>query len=378
MRIAKRVEVLPPYLFAELDRKLAAKRAEGVDVISLGVGDPDLPTPENVVEAMREAVLDPRPTAIRATTARSSSAGRSPPGTGVVSASSGPRDRGDGAHRFEGGSGTSRSRSSIRRRGAHPDPGYPVYGVSTRSPAARRSRSRCPRTMVSSGSRRRERDRTDQGDLAELPEQPDGRGRRSRDVRASHRVRARATCSCCTTPPTARSRSTGTWRRRCCRRRTPGRRRVRLGVEVLQHDRMADRLGRRLGRGDPRSAWSRPTSTAASPPRSSEQRSQPWRRRRISWTSSGPRTSAGGIWWSERSTGSAGRSSRRSARATSGSGPRRRRRPRSPTAYWTRRACSSRPAAATGGSARGRVRFSLTVPDDRLAEAMDRIARALA
>ena len=59
MRIAKRVEVLPPYLFAELDRKLAAKRAEGVDVISLGVGDPDLPTPENVVEAMREAVLDP-------------------------------------------------------------------------------------------------------------------------------------------------------------------------------------------------------------------------------------------------------------------------------------------------------------------------------
>ena len=59
MRVAKRVESLPPYLFAELDRKLAAKRAEGVDVISLGVGDPDLPTPEHVVEAMREAVLDP-------------------------------------------------------------------------------------------------------------------------------------------------------------------------------------------------------------------------------------------------------------------------------------------------------------------------------
>ena len=46
MRVAKRVESLPPYLFAELDRKLAAKRAEGVDVISLGVGDPDLPTPD--------------------------------------------------------------------------------------------------------------------------------------------------------------------------------------------------------------------------------------------------------------------------------------------------------------------------------------------
>jgi LL-diaminopimelate aminotransferase len=59
VRVAKRVEALPPYLFAELDRKIAAKRAQGVDVISLGVGDPDLPTPEHVVRAMREAVGDP-------------------------------------------------------------------------------------------------------------------------------------------------------------------------------------------------------------------------------------------------------------------------------------------------------------------------------
>ena len=59
MRIADRIADLPPYLFAELDRKLSAKRAEGVDVISLGVGDPDLPTPEHVVRAMQEAVADP-------------------------------------------------------------------------------------------------------------------------------------------------------------------------------------------------------------------------------------------------------------------------------------------------------------------------------
>jgi len=59
MRVAKRIEALPPYLFAELDRKLAAKRAQGVDVISLGVGDPDLPTPARIVDAMREAVCDP-------------------------------------------------------------------------------------------------------------------------------------------------------------------------------------------------------------------------------------------------------------------------------------------------------------------------------
>lgn len=59
MRVARRIESLPPYLFAALDGRLAAKRAEGVDVISLGVGDPDMPTPEHVVEAMREAVRDP-------------------------------------------------------------------------------------------------------------------------------------------------------------------------------------------------------------------------------------------------------------------------------------------------------------------------------
>ena len=59
MRVARRIESLPPYLFAELDRKLAAKRAGGIDVISLGVGDPDLPTPDHIVEAMRDAIADP-------------------------------------------------------------------------------------------------------------------------------------------------------------------------------------------------------------------------------------------------------------------------------------------------------------------------------
>jgi LL-diaminopimelate aminotransferase len=58
MRVAKRVEHLPPYLFAELDRKIAERRASGVDVISLGIGDPDRPTPEHVVEAARQGVAD--------------------------------------------------------------------------------------------------------------------------------------------------------------------------------------------------------------------------------------------------------------------------------------------------------------------------------
>jgi LL-diaminopimelate aminotransferase len=59
VRIADRVVSLPPYLFAELDRKIEEKRAAGVDVISLGVGDPDHPTPRHVVEALQEAAEDP-------------------------------------------------------------------------------------------------------------------------------------------------------------------------------------------------------------------------------------------------------------------------------------------------------------------------------
>ncbi len=59
MRIADRVAGLPPYLFAELDKKIAAKRAEGADVISLGVGDPDHPTPPHIVDALKEGAEDP-------------------------------------------------------------------------------------------------------------------------------------------------------------------------------------------------------------------------------------------------------------------------------------------------------------------------------
>ena len=59
MKFAKRLDEVPPYLFAELERKIAQKRREGVDVISLGIGDPDLPTPEPVVSALAAAARDP-------------------------------------------------------------------------------------------------------------------------------------------------------------------------------------------------------------------------------------------------------------------------------------------------------------------------------
>ncbi len=59
MRTAQRIANLPPYLFAEIDRKKEAKQAQGIDVISLGIGDPDTPTPDNIVEAMVEATRNP-------------------------------------------------------------------------------------------------------------------------------------------------------------------------------------------------------------------------------------------------------------------------------------------------------------------------------
>src|SRR5436309_1285358 len=56
---AKRLSQIPPYLFAEIDRKVQEKRRAGVDVISLGIGDPDLPTPPRVVSVLQETAADP-------------------------------------------------------------------------------------------------------------------------------------------------------------------------------------------------------------------------------------------------------------------------------------------------------------------------------
>jgi LL-diaminopimelate aminotransferase len=59
MGFAKRIEQLPPYLFAEISRKIAEKRAQGADIITFAVGDPDMPTPPHIIDALVEAARDP-------------------------------------------------------------------------------------------------------------------------------------------------------------------------------------------------------------------------------------------------------------------------------------------------------------------------------
>jgi LL-diaminopimelate aminotransferase len=60
MRTAKRIEKLPPYLFVGILKKIAEKKAQGIDVISLGIGDPDLPTPPHIIDSLCRAAREPQ------------------------------------------------------------------------------------------------------------------------------------------------------------------------------------------------------------------------------------------------------------------------------------------------------------------------------
>jgi LL-diaminopimelate aminotransferase len=58
-QLSERIKALPPYLFKELDRIRDEVKARGTDVIDLGVGDPDRPTPPHIIEALHKAAQDP-------------------------------------------------------------------------------------------------------------------------------------------------------------------------------------------------------------------------------------------------------------------------------------------------------------------------------
>ncbi len=76
---AERINKLPGYLFAEVDRKVREAVSRGVDVIRLGIGDPDQPTPDFLIAKMQEEAAKPRnhsypPDAVLASTAKAISA----------------------------------------------------------------------------------------------------------------------------------------------------------------------------------------------------------------------------------------------------------------------------------------------------------------
>src|SRR3954469_24931995 len=56
MEISNRLKMIPPYVFAAIGKKAAEAVARGVDVINLGIGDPDQPTPKHIVDAMKQAL----------------------------------------------------------------------------------------------------------------------------------------------------------------------------------------------------------------------------------------------------------------------------------------------------------------------------------
>jgi LL-diaminopimelate aminotransferase len=60
IEFADRVKRLPPYLFAEIERQIKEKKAAGVDLISLSIGDPDLPPPKFVIDALKEEAANPK------------------------------------------------------------------------------------------------------------------------------------------------------------------------------------------------------------------------------------------------------------------------------------------------------------------------------
>ena len=59
MKMAKRIENLPPYFYVEINKKIAEKRAKGEDIITFAIGDPDMPTPPHIIDRLCQAAQDP-------------------------------------------------------------------------------------------------------------------------------------------------------------------------------------------------------------------------------------------------------------------------------------------------------------------------------
>ena len=81
-----RIRRLPPYVFEKVNQAKAAARNAGADIIDMGMGNPDLPTPPHVLDKLKETLGKPRPIATRPRAASAACARHRPPITGGGSA----------------------------------------------------------------------------------------------------------------------------------------------------------------------------------------------------------------------------------------------------------------------------------------------------
>ena len=277
MKFASRIDKVPPYLFVEISRKIAEKKAQGIEVISFGIGDPDIPTPPNVVERLRETALD-------------APNHRYPESDGLpefrqATANWYQRRFGISLDSDKGGAVPDRRERGHRpRRALLPGPRRHSLGAGPGLPRlfgrnlVRRRRmpldAAAGRERLAAGPGRHTRGRgaSGQADVAELPQQPDRRHRRSRLLREGGGVRR----------PTRHSRAARRFLYRSGLRRLQARQLpanagrdgrghgVSLAVQELQYDRLAAWRGRRQRRDDRRASWSSsPIWTPACPKPSS-------------------------------------------------------------------------------------------------------------
>ena len=248
IELANRIRELPPYLFARIDALKNEERKKGKDLIDLGIGDPDLPTPPHIVEALAEAARDPATTATRRTSGmedfRKAAADFMKTRFGVTVD---PQQGGHLRHRLEGGDRPLpvRVRQPGRRR-ALPRPGLP--GLRDADPLRRRRAvlpAAAPRERLPARPRRHPGRRRAAGEdpLDQLPEQPDrGAGRARASTRRWSPSRRSTTSSSPATSPTARC---TTRRRRASFLETPGAREV--GIEFHSLSKTYNMTGWRVG-----------------------------------------------------------------------------------------------------------------------------------
>ena len=218
-----RIRRLPPYVFEEVNRLKARLRAEGVDIIDFGMGNPDMPTPKHIVDKLIETARDPK-------------SGRYSASKGIIGlrrAMAGYYDRRFGVKlnpdtevvatlgSKEGFANLAQALTAPGDVIICPNPAYPIhaYGFIMAGGVIRHVPALSPEEYLSGISRavqqlRAAAQRADR----QLSVQPDGPVGRSGLLQGrGARWRRSTTCWCCRTSPIRKSTSTTTRRRRSCR-----------------------------------------------------------------------------------------------------------------------------------------------------------------